>query len=127
MTVSEMKRQKRSVAAQSLTVDAPDSSSDAFTAEVERAEQHVQALEANSATDLQSEPATAAQFTEPLPAIATQSLSLVTPNACSEEQISDVDEWWECVETLRQSGLDEAADSELESLREAFPDFEPPE
>ena len=126
-TVSEMKRQKRSVSAQSLTVDAPDISSDGFTTEVERAEQRAQEMEANSGPGLQSEPATAAQFTESQAAFATRPLSMMMPLVCSDEQKSGVDEWWECVETLRQSGLDEAADSELESLRETFPDFEPPE
>jgi hypothetical protein len=48
------------------------------------------------------------------------------PAVCSDEQKSAVDEWWKCIEALRQSGLAETADRELENLRESFPDFEAP-
>ena len=141
MTVSEVIRQKKSVAAQSAAVDAPGSSSnaagvsksraavvnDAFTAEVKDAEQRVERMEATSAADLQSQPTTAAQFNKSQPAVASDSLSRVTQNVCSDEQKSAVEEWWKCIETLRQSGLATAADLELERLREDFPAFNPPE
>jgi hypothetical protein len=47
--------------------------------------------------------------------------------ACSNEQKSDVEEWWKCIAALRQAGLAELADLEFENLRGSFPDFEPPE
>lgn len=93
---------------------------DVFTAEAESAEQPIQKLEANVGANLPSQPGTAAQ----LPAV---SLSQVAPFACSDEQKSDVEAWWRCIKTLRQSGQAEAADSELENLRRNFPDFAPPE
>jgi len=137
MTPSEVMRRKKSISAQSLTVDVPVKTrpeaesfaddavvSDVFTAEVESAEQRVQKIEANPGANQQSQPAAAAKFTESQPAIASQPLSIMNPAACSDEQKSTVEEWWKCIETLRQSGLTEAADRELENLRENFPDFE---
>ncbi len=94
--------------------------SEVFTVEAESAEQRVQKLEANVRAKLPSQTGTAAQ----LPAV---SLSQVAPFACSDEQKSAVEAWWNCVITLRQSGQAEAADSELEKLRKSFPDFTPPE
>ena len=94
--------------------------SEVFTAEAESAEQRVQKLEANVRANLPSQAGTAAQ----LPAV---SLSQVAPFACSDEQKSAVEAWWNCVTTLRQSGQVEVADSELENLRKNFPDFAPPE
>jgi len=94
--------------------------SEVFTAEAESAEQRVRKLEANVRANLPSQTGTAAL----LPAV---SLSQVAPSECSDEQKSDVEAWWKCVITLRQSGQAEAADLELESLRKNFPDFAPPE
>jgi hypothetical protein len=59
--------------------------------------------------------------------VSGQSLKMDAPAVCNDEQKSTAEEWWECIETLRQSGLAEAADRELEILRENFPDFEAPE
>ncbi len=58
--------------------------------------------------------------------VSAQSLTMDAPAVCSDEQKSAVDEWWKCIEALRQSGLAETADRELEDLRESFPDFEAP-
>ncbi len=141
MTVSEVMRQKKSAAAQSPAVDAPDNSSndagvsksraavvnDAFTAEIKDAEQRVEKTEAAVEANLQSRPGSAVQFTAPQATIATESHLVVEPVACSNEQKSAVEEWWKCIETLRKSGLAAAADLELERLREDFPEFEPPE
>jgi hypothetical protein len=84
VTVSEMKRQKRSVAAQSLTVQAPDMAA----------------------------------------AVADAPL---TKRQCFEEEKVDPELWWQCIESLRQEGLNEFAELELENLRKAFPDFTTPE
>ena len=46
---------------------------------------------------------------------------------CTDEQRFDVDEWWKCIEELRQLGFAGTADLELDGLREEFPEFEPPE
>jgi len=59
--------------------------------------------------------------------VSAQSLTMDAPAVCSGEQKSTVEEWLKCIEALRQSGLAEAADRELENLRESFPDFEAPE
>jgi hypothetical protein len=93
----------------------------------ERAEQRMQELEANSATNRQSPPDTAAQFAAPQAAVATESLALITPASCSDEQKSDAEAWWQCITSLRQSGLQDAADMELQNLRKSFPDFAAPE
>ncbi len=56
--------------------------------------------------------------------VSAQSLTMDAPAVCSDEQKSTAEQWWECIEALRQSGLAEAADRELENLRENFPEFE---
>jgi hypothetical protein len=176
MSVSEVMRQKKSVSAQSMTVDAPDNSSDyagvsksqaavfehiateaapliknqpdlaaanirpepdplqdqalvsdAISAEDTSAEQRVNKLETAAGAYPQTQPAADAQFTKSKPVVAIESFSPVAPNVCSDEQKSAVEEWWKCIETLRQSGLAEAADLELERLHEEFPEFEPPQ
>ncbi len=101
--------------------------SNAFTVETGIAEQRVQEVQAAIDANLQSRPGTADQVTAPQAAIATESHVLATPPACSNEQKSDVEEWWKCIQSLRQSGLAEVADQELVNFREAFPDFVPPE
>ena len=45
-----------------------------------------------------------------------------TAPACDEQRASP-ESWFECAESLRETGLEEAADRELEALRIAFPDF----
>lgn len=52
---------------------------------------------------------------------------LATPSACREEQKSSPEEWWNCIESLRDAGQAEAADLELENLQKSFPDFLPPQ
>lgn len=100
--------------------------SEVFTAEVESTEQRVQKLEADSVTFQQSRSTAAARPGESQPVAATRPLSQVAPGACSDAQKSRVEEWWRCIETLRQSGLTESADREFENFRQKFPDFEPP-
>ena len=51
----------------------------------------------------------------------------LTATQCTGEQKSDADEWWKCIEELRQSGFAGPADLELDGLREEFPEFQPPE
>jgi hypothetical protein len=112
---------------QAEPVEDQSRTSDALTAEVESAEERIRKVERAVDANKQAQPARAAQFTAPQAAITTESLLLVAPAACSEEQKSDVEEWWKCIESLRESGLADVVDLELGNLREAFPDFEPPE
>jgi hypothetical protein len=50
---------------------------------------------------------------------------LATTTGCREEQKSTPEEWWSCIESLREAGQTAAADLELENLRKGFPDFVP--
>lgn len=104
--ISEMKRQKRSVPAQSITMDAPEDSSDAVT-ESPPAEQKLLLItqpEAAAGADVQP-----------------------TKLQCLEEERVNPELWWRCIESLRESVPEELLGLELEKLREAFPDFELPE
>ena len=101
--------------------------SDVFTTEAESAEQRVRKLEAAVDANLPSQPGAAAQFTAPQSTIASENYLVVEPVGCSKEQKSDVEEWWKCVETFRQTGLTEAANREFDNLRKNYPDFEPAE
>jgi hypothetical protein len=49
-----------------------------------------------------------------------------TADHCDAEARDDVETWYRCVLTLREQGLEEAAQAELGALREAFPDFREP-
>lgn len=40
---------------------------------------------------------------------------------CDSEDTSSADEWWNCIETLRESGEVEAAEAELQRLQERYP------
>ena len=42
---------------------------------------------------------------------------------CDAEARTTANDWFACIEALRDEGRTEDADSELEALREAFPDF----
>ena len=106
--------------------------SDVFTGEIESAEKRLQEIAATADATLQTvtaAPAAGAQFgqSQAQDSGAMAAFALVAPLQCSDDQKSDVEEWWKCIETLRQSGLAELAASELDSLREEFPEFKPPE
>jgi hypothetical protein len=45
---------------------------------------------------------------------------------CDDEARTSADSWYECVEALRERGLDAEAATELEALRGTFPDFQAP-
>ena len=49
-----------------------------------------------------------------------------TVDHCGAEVRNDVDAWYRCVLALRERGLDEAAQAELDALLEVFPDFREP-
>jgi hypothetical protein len=57
---------------------------------------------------------------------AAASLDAATIERCSDESRAAAETWFDCVERLRNAGLDAAADEELEQLLAAFPDFERP-
>lgn len=42
---------------------------------------------------------------------------------CDTAARATADDWYACIEALREEGLNDAAESELEALRELFPDF----
>ena len=48
------------------------------------------------------------------------------PVSCDAAARASAATWYECIESLREKGLDEAADAELEALRATFPDFRAP-
>ena len=50
----------------------------------------------------------------------------VAPPGCRAEDRVAAETWYACLESLRQQGLEEIADGEMEALLEAFPDFDPP-
>jgi hypothetical protein len=100
---------------------------DAFQAEALDAKQSIQKVERAIDANHQSRPDEAVRFAAPQAAIATESLMQVAPTACSDEQKSDLGQWWQCIESLRQAGLAEAADLEFEMLKKNYPDFEAPE
>lgn len=47
--------------------------------------------------------------------------------ACDDKVRARADTWYQCIVRLRDDGHTETAERELEELKEAFPDFEPPE
>lgn len=49
------------------------------------------------------------------------------PRACDDTQRASAEAWYACAASLRDNGLIDAADLELDALREAFPDFVVPE
>jgi hypothetical protein len=100
---------------------------DAFTVEAGIVEQHAQKAERSLEADQQSRPGTASQFAAPQAAVAIDANLRATPVACSDEQKAAAEEWWKCIESLRQAGLVEAADEEYSYFRQAFPDFALPE
>ncbi len=129
-TVSEMKRQKRSVSAQSLTVDAPDNGSDdAGVSKTRAAATEPLQPDRETAQYIQSEPDAEFRQSQVLDTVASvANIDVqVTKLQCFKEEKVDPELWWECIESLHQSGMNEFADMELENLRKAFPDFEPPE
>ena len=44
---------------------------------------------------------------------------------CSNEQLVMPETWWQCVQKLREAGLQAAAESELAKLHKAFPQYMP--
>ena len=60
------------------------------------------------------------------PKVELRAERLADTEACSSEQRSNPELWHECIVELRERGLDEAAATQLEALRAAFPDFEEP-
>lgn len=47
-------------------------------------------------------------------------------SACDADARASARTWYACIEALREAGLSDAAASEFEALRAAFPDFEEP-
>jgi len=88
---------------------------DSLTSEIDSAEQRLRKTAADVA--LQAAPA----------ADVTAAKVRATAGQCTGEQRSVVDAWWQCIEELRRSGLATAARTELDGLKQQFPEFEPPE
>lgn len=75
--------------------------------------------------------AAAASYAEDVPASQlrmerTSARLADTVEHCDSEERRDADSWYRCVLALREQGLEEAADAELDALRDAFPDFREP-
>ena len=47
--------------------------------------------------------------------------------ACGADDRASAETWFACIEALRETGREDLASQELDALREAFPDFRPPE
>ena len=44
---------------------------------------------------------------------------------CSDEQLALPETWWQCIQELRETGLQAAAESELANLHKTFPQYMP--
>ncbi len=95
---------------------------EAFSVESEKAMQRLQVLDADRETASPSRAASPAQDAAP----GAAGLETSSSAACPDAQRTTPDAWWKCIESLRRSGQQAAADRETESLRKAFPDFELP-
>jgi hypothetical protein len=71
-------------------------------------------------------PARAASEFAPAALDDTAVMRFADPVSCDAAARASATSWYECIEALREKGLDEAADAELEALRAAFPDFRAP-
>ncbi len=100
-TLNELKRQEKL------------SAGDAFTAETQKARERLQDLEVND------DPST--------PQSSTDAVLQKPPTECSEVERFEAQSWWRCIESLRKAGQLDAANQQLENLRNQFPEFVPPE
>ncbi|RLA23866.1 MAG: hypothetical protein DRQ63_11360 [Gammaproteobacteria bacterium] len=65
---------------------------------------------------------------EPEASIATLPASTTDDGQhCSKEQLATPETWWQCIQELQEAGLHAAAESELENLHKAFPQYMPAE
>ncbi len=98
-TLNELKRQEKS------------SAGDAFTAESQKARERLQDLEVND------------DASTPQP--STDAVLQTPPAECSDVEKSEAQSWWQCIQSLREAGQLEAANRQLENLRNQFPEFVP--
>ena len=98
---------------------------DALYTESQQAGQRVQ--EAEAGYDAAALTRSAAEARLPASRPAAEARAQATPTACSEERKSAPDEWWKCIEALRAAGQAEVARMEADELKNAFPDFVPPQ
>ena len=125
-------RREKSLATVSSKVTVPDAAGNddgladaagAFDEAIENAGNRLRDQEVSQAL------ATNAQSNRALPLDARDPASRTSDKSahCSDEQKSDVEQWWRCVELLRRAGMSDVAESELESLQQKYPDFVAPE
>ena len=96
----------------------------------ERARSDVDMLKVKEEKDLQQDaakrapamPASAALESEDAAFMAE---SISQPGPCDEQARASAETWYACIKELREQGLETAAETELEALQQAFPDFEP--
>jgi hypothetical protein len=100
-TLDELKRQEKS------------SAGDAFTAESQKARERLQDLEVN--------------YDASTPEPSMDAVLQTPPAECSDVEKSAAQTWWQCIESLREAGQLEAANWQLENLRNEFSEFVPPE
>jgi hypothetical protein len=100
---------------------------DVFSTEVENTRQRIDEAESASGAYLQPQPGAEAPLSEPFERAPTLNLYIAEPLRCSDEQRSDLVQWWQCIEDLERSGQPKIADRELGYLRTEFPDFTPPD
>lgn len=75
-------------------------------------------------TKLQAAPAPASAAAKA--AAAEESPAPDSP-PCGAEQSATPAGWWDCIESLREAGMADAADLEYDRLIKQFPDFTPPD
>ncbi|MBT8106378.1 MAG: hypothetical protein HKP05_12160 [Woeseiaceae bacterium] len=59
-------------------------------------------------------------------AVDAAAAGFTDPVSCGAAARASAASWYECIEALREKGLNEAADVELEALQTAFPEFSAP-
>ena len=101
--------------------------SDVFSSEVESTRQRIDEAESASGAYLQPQPGAETELAEPFERAPTLNLYIAEPLRCTDEQRSDLVNWWQCIEELKESGQPQIAERELGYLLTEFPDFVPPE
>jgi hypothetical protein len=90
------------------------------------AEKRTPALIADALRREKSASAPMSKIAAPDDATSHDDVAAEAPGRCDDDVKSSVEEWWNCIEKLRQAGMADSARSEFGFLSEKFPDFAPP-
>lgn len=84
----------------------------------------VREVDATADESLQlSNPETSSTEATSIPALPASAATAV--HHCSDKQMAQPEKWWQCIQELRDAGHGAAAESELELLQKAFPQYVP--